>query len=101
MRDRIAKLDHSIVTDTALGPALFDTLRAAQHELGLLQGDRATCPFLRPHILTRSQYESIKQAAETVARAFEKIATAALADNALLNLLNVTAASSHSADCSD
>ena len=92
MRDRIAKLDHSIVTDTALGPALFDTLRAAQHELGLLQGDRATCPFLRPHILTRSQYESIKQAAETVARAFEKIATAALADNALLNLLNVTAA---------
>jgi len=89
MDDRIKKLDELIVTDTTLGPALFETLRAAQHELGLLQGDRATCPFLRPHILSRAQYEEIKNAAETLARACEKIAVAALSDGALLDLLKV------------
>ena len=92
MKDRIQELDNLIVTDTTLGPALFETLRAAQHELGLLQGDRATCPFLRPHIQSRAQYETIKHAAETLAGAAEKIATAALSDRAVLDLLDVTKA---------
>ena len=92
MEDRIKELDDLIVGDTALNPALFETLRAAQHELGLLQGNRATCPFLRPHIISRTQYETIKRAAESLAGASEKIALAALKDNALLDLLNVTEA---------
>ena len=92
MEDRIKQLDRSIVTDDTLGPALFEQLRAAQHELGLLQGNRATCPFLRPHIIPRAQYETVNRAAETLARACEKIATAALGDDALLALLNVTPA---------
>ncbi|HEX7331157.1 MAG TPA: hypothetical protein VF290_06640 [Pyrinomonadaceae bacterium] len=92
MEDRIKQLDRSIVADNTLGPALFEQLRTAQHELGLLQGDRATCPFLRPHILPRAQYETVKHAAETLARACEKIALAALGDDVLLALLNVTAA---------
>ena len=92
MEDRIKELDDLIVSDTALNPALFETLRAAQHELGLLQGNRATCPFLRPHIISRTQYETIKRAAETLAGASEKMALAALNDDALLDLLNVTEA---------
>ena len=90
MEERIQKLDRSIVSDATLGPLLFEQLRAAQHELGLLQGNRATCPFLRPHILPRAQYETVKLAAEALARACEKIAIAALLDDALLALLNVT-----------
>ena len=92
MKDRIEKLDRSIVADTTLGPAFFEMLRAAQHELGLLQGDRATCPFLRPHILPRIQYETVKRAAETLAHACEKVALAALRDDALLAVLNLTEA---------
>jgi len=92
VQNRIAQLDESIVADTTLGPALFEALRAAQRELGLLQGNRATCPFLRPHIVSRRQYETIQRAAETLARACEKIAIAALTDDALLALLNVTKA---------
>ncbi len=90
MDDRIKKLDRSIVDDASLGPALFQQLRTAQHELGLLQGNRATCPFLRPHILPRAQYETVNRAAETLAHACEKIAIAALTDDTLLALLNVT-----------
>ena len=92
MEDRIKELDRSLVDDTTLGPTLFEELRAAQHELGLLQGGRATCPFLRPHILPRTQYETVKRAAETLAGACEKIAIAALTDAALMALLNVTQA---------
>lgn len=92
MRDLIKKLDSSIVEDSTLGPDLFAELRTAQHELGLLQGNRATCPFLRPHILQRVQYETVNRAAETLAGAFEKIAAAALTDDALLDLLDLTPA---------
>ena len=90
MKHATGELDRLIVADTSLSPALFEQLRSAQRDLGLLHGDRPTCPFLRPHILSRSQYETIKHAAETLAGAFEKIAFAALKDDALLTLLNVT-----------
>ena len=90
MEDRTQELDRLIVADTTLGSRVFNQLRSAQRELGLLQGDRPTCPFLRPHIVSRSQYDSIKKAAETLAGAFERIAYAALRDPTLLTLLNLT-----------
>ena len=97
MEDRIKKLDQLIVTDSALGSTLFEELRLAQRELGLLQGNRSTCPFLRPHIQSRTQYESIKRAAETLAGAFEKIAAAALVDKTLLACLGLTSAEEETA----
>jgi glutathionylspermidine synthase len=80
------------VGDATLGPALFEQLRLAQQELGLVHGNRLTCPFLRPHILSRSRYESIKQAAETIAGTFEKVANEALVDPGILKLLALTPA---------
>ena len=97
MEDRIQKLDDLIVADTTIGPALFEELQLAQRELGLLQGNRTTCPFLRPHMIPRAQYETIKRAAETLAGAFEKIADAALSDQALLDFLNLTHAEQEAA----
>lgn len=97
MEELIKQLDYLIVADTTLGPALFEQLRAAQRELGLLQGDRVTCPFLRPHIIPRTQYKTIKRAAETLAGAFEKIATAALTDQTLLAFLDLTPAEEEAA----
>jgi glutathionylspermidine synthase len=97
MEDRIKNLDRSIVEDPTLDPSLFEQLRAAQHELGLLQGNRTTCPFLRPHIVPRAQYETVKRAAETLAGACEKIANAALTNNPLMALLNVTRAEEEAA----
>ena len=97
MENRIKKLDRSILADTTLGPALFEALRAAQRELGLLQGNRAICPFLRPHIVPRSQYETVKRAAETIAGALEKIAIAALTDETLLAFLDLTPAEENAA----
>jgi hypothetical protein len=88
--ERINKLDQSFLDDTTLGPEVFDRLRAAQKQLGLLQGDRPTCPFLRPHILSRRKYDELKHAAETLAGAFEKVAKEALANKQLMELLGPT-----------
>lgn len=87
---RIDKFDQLLLEDGSLGPELFDRLRKDQQELGLLQGDRPTCSFLRPHILQRQQYDAIKHAAERIAHAFEKVANAALANQQIMELLCLT-----------
>ena len=87
---RVTKLDQSILEDTSLGPPVFDQLSSVQQQLGLLHGDRPTCPFLRPHILHRRQYEAIKYAAETIARACEKVANEALENPEIMELLRMT-----------
>ena len=86
----IEELNRLILNDSSLTPEVFQRLIAQQHELGLLHGDRPTCPFLRPHILSRSRYEEIKSAASLIAGAFEKVAETALDEPFLLDQLNLT-----------
>lgn len=91
MLSRIVKeLDERILNDPTLGRDLFDELIAAQRELGLVFGDRPTCPFLRPHIISRSQYAEVSQAATTIAQAFEKLVARALIDEELLKVFGLT-----------
>jgi uncharacterized circularly permuted ATP-grasp superfamily protein len=86
----IEQLDQRILTDPALTGALFDRLIAAQRGLGLVFGDRPTCPFLRPHIIARSQYDEVTHAAKVVAGAVEKLVNRALLDDQLLALFGLT-----------
>lgn len=91
MLSRIVKaLDESILKDPDLCPPLFDRLIAAQRALGLVFGERPTCPFLRPHIISRSQYDEVTHAARAIAFAFEKLVAATLVDDDLLRLLSLT-----------
>jgi uncharacterized circularly permuted ATP-grasp superfamily protein len=86
----LKELDEHILQDPALVPALFDRLTARQRELGLVFGDRPTCPFLRPHIISRSQYDEVARAAQTVAAAVENLVAHALVDDELLATLGLT-----------
>ena len=88
----LKELDERILGDPNLTPDLFTELIAAQHELGLVFGDRPTCPFLRPHIITRSLYDDIARAARTIAQAFDKLVHQALADEELLKIFGLTEA---------
>ena len=88
----VESLDSRILNDPDLGPDEFDRLLAAQRELGLLHGDRPTCPFLRPHIIARSQYATIEAAAEIIAAALEKLVFKALEQPPLLKVLGLTPA---------
>jgi glutathionylspermidine synthase len=86
----IEELDRRILDDATLTQPLFEQLVAAQRELGLLFGDRPTCPFLRPHIIARSQYDAVVQAASVIAKAVEKLVNQALRDEHLLSLFGLT-----------
>jgi uncharacterized circularly permuted ATP-grasp superfamily protein len=88
----IESLDRRILDDSTIGPELFARLLTAQRELGLLHGDRPTCPFLRPHILTRAQYSAIEAAAEIIAGVFEKLVVRALGHQPLMNTFGLTPA---------
>jgi len=92
LADIVRSLDQSILNDPSLDPDLFSKLTTSQRELGLLQGERPTCPFLRPHILARSQYTAITRAAEIIATAFEKLVARALVDDDLFSVLGLTEA---------
>lgn len=88
----VKALDRRILNSPNLEPVEFERLIAAQRELGLLHDDRPTCPFLRPQILGRTQYEKIRAAGETIAIAFEKLAAKALEHQPLLSDLGLTQA---------
>lgn len=86
----VQALDDRILNDPAIDSDLLAHLLAQQRELGLLHGDRPTCPFLRPHILYRSQYDAIARASQTIAEAFETLVDHALTNEELLRELGLT-----------
>jgi glutathionylspermidine synthase len=86
----LKEFDDRILQSGELNESLFAQLTAQQRKLGLVFGDRPTCPFLRPHIVTRTQYDAVAKAAETIANAIEKVVARALDDDALLDELDLT-----------
>ena len=86
----IEQLDQRILTDPTLTSTVFDQLVASQSELGLIFAGRPTCPFLRPHIIARSQYDEVMHAARVIASAVEKLVNRSLDDQQLLALFGLT-----------
>ncbi len=86
----VQKLDEQICQDERLDKELFAQLFDKERELGLLHDERPYCPFLRPHFVTRAQYEKVAHAAEVLAGAFELLAAAALENDEILAELDLT-----------
>ncbi|HZH92211.1 MAG TPA: hypothetical protein VEX70_16560 [Pyrinomonadaceae bacterium] len=91
LADAIAWLERRIADDTTVNPELFARLNAEQRTRGLLHDERVVCPFLRPLVVARSQYDAVGRAARVLAGAFERLIEAALADDELLAELDLTA----------
>lgn len=89
--DAVAWLERRIEADPHLDAELFARLTAEQRTLGLLHDERAVCPFVRPLVIAREQYERVSRAAHTLAGAFERLTLAALADDELLAELDLSA----------
>lgn len=70
--------------------ALFAELTEIQRNLGLVYGDRPTCPFLRPHLMSQRLYHSISKAAENIADAASLLADAAVENDEILSKLELT-----------
>jgi glutathionylspermidine synthase len=86
----LREFDDRILRDPELNESLFEQLTERQRELGLTFGDRPTCPFLRPHIITRTQYDEVARAAQTIAVAVERLVVRALTDDDLMAELSPT-----------
>jgi hypothetical protein len=86
----VRALDDRILSDSTLDKSQFEKLVTLQRELGLVYGDRPTCPFLRPHIITRTEYDAVARAASTIASAVERLVNYALLDDELFRAIGLT-----------
>jgi hypothetical protein len=71
--------------DLAWAEKLVEQMQAAH----LTESGRLVCPFLRPHFLTRRQYETLIKAAECLFSAIDRIKQMVLADRSLMDRLEL------------
>ncbi len=86
----IQNLDKKLLEKYQFDTKIFAVLAEVQKKTGILHDDRPICPFLRPHFFPRSRYEVIKQAAETLNLAFERMTEAALENAEIMAEINLT-----------
>lgn len=90
MREKvIAEYHQALALDDGLNKTFFDHLRSAMTATQMLHGNRPLGVALRPHLLTRSQYDILAHAAETLAGAFNKVSAVLLGDEALMNQIGL------------
>lgn len=81
MRDQVITEYHNLLTaDESLSEELFARLRAKMRAYRMLYGERELGVSLRPHFLTRRQYDNLARNAELLASAMDIVAAAALAE---------------------
>lgn len=90
LENTVRELDEKLLLKYRFDAKLFDELSEIQKQTGILHDDRPICPFLRPHFLPRSQYNSVKYAAEMLHAAFERLTEAALENAEIMAELNLT-----------
>ena len=91
LRERaISEFHDLLVASETLSPAVFKKLRRAMRRNRLLYGKRPIGIALRPHLLHEKQFRALTRAAQRVASALEKVATAAVQSPALMNQLGLT-----------
>src|SRR5688572_750695 len=88
--DDVAELDARILADPLNTPERYARMHDAQRKGGLLHGDRPLCPFLRPHIIRRSEYAAVERASAAIAAALERLVGQALAGGAIADELGLT-----------
>jgi hypothetical protein len=85
MREQaILEYHEMLAADETLTAELFARLRSGMSAMHLLYGERPLGVALRPHLLTRQQYDALAYASETLAAAFDKISDALISNPALM-----------------
>jgi hypothetical protein len=91
MREKaIAEYHEFLAADEGLTKELFARLKAAMSTNRLLYGQRELGVALRPHLLTRRQYDLLAYRSRVLAGAFEQVAAALLDQPALLPRLGLS-----------
>lgn len=86
----IADYHNTLASDENLTPEFFASLNGMMRERRLLYGAREISAALRPHFLTRSQYEILAQSSMVLAGAFVKVAAALLSEPTRMENIGLT-----------
>ncbi len=86
----VVELNERLLENYKDDTELFARLTEIQSEIGLLYDDRPTCPFLRPHFMSRSRYDEVAKAAKHIAEAAQSLTDAALENAELFAKLDLT-----------
>lgn len=86
----IDEYHQTLALDESLTPEFCTQLKSMMRAHRLLYGEREIGVALRPHLLTRTQYDTLAQASEVLAGAFEKVASALLSEPARMQTLRLT-----------
>src|SRR5437879_867916 len=81
---------HDLLNDQELARSSLALLDAGLERSKLMFGGRRLSPYLRPHFVGEADFAQVVHVCETVWSAIEKVKDAALADNALLDELDLT-----------
>ncbi len=81
---------HTLLEDEGLAATSYEMLNKGLEANRLIFGGRRLSPYLRPHFITASDWERIKQVCETVWSALQKVKDAAVNDDAILDELGIT-----------
>ena len=81
-----------LAADESLTTDLFARLKTEMSVNRLVYGERELGVALRPHFLTRPQYDLLVSTSQAVVSAFEKVAAAAIAQPAFMKVLGLTEA---------
>jgi len=91
MREQlITKYHKTLSADDSLTAEFFARLRNKMRTRRLFYGDREISAALRPHLLTRTQYEILTNSAQVLAAAFETIAAALLSEPSRMQTIGLT-----------
>ncbi len=91
MREKlIAEYHEMLAADESLTCEFFASLKEMMGARRLLYGGREIGVALRPHLLTRAQYDLLANASKVLAGAFEKIAAALLTDLSRMESVGLT-----------
>jgi glutathionylspermidine synthase len=91
MREKlIAEYHQLLAADESLTGEFFAGLKKMMRNRRLLYGGREIGVSLRPHLLTRAQYNLLTHSSEVVAGACNKVATALLAEPSRLKTVGLT-----------
>lgn len=86
----IAEYHNTLAGDQCLTAEFFAHLKTMMRSRRLLYGGREIGVALRPHLLTRSQYDILVQSSEVLAGAFEKVACALLSEPSRMHTVGLT-----------
>lgn len=87
--EAIARYHRILEEYSKTGSAWIQELHAAMERRGLMANGRPLSPVLRPHFLTRKQYESLAAAAEALSSAICRVRDLALREPGLMSRLGL------------